>query len=1161
MPLSQSNDPSTAFRRILRRNVSLPLVLGTVSALIFVAVVAYLMATLRSVEATDQVISRAYAVQKLDLDMESAMRGYLISGDGRLLQAYENARSRLDPERNSLLEWVQAYPVQVRRLEQIADLQRDWNSFATEQIALKRRDPNYEAGAALVRGIDLKNEVRREFDAFVGHERRQRVERVQDANRNAGWTVALFAGFMLLVGGLLAWRGRRDLTALSDTFEEALAQQRQQAEVLQAQAWLREGQSQLAERLASEQAMAGVGHAALEFFSNYLGSVAGVLWIPREDGGFSRAATWGWAPELQDSGSAAVLPSDRTLVAESAAQRRQIRLAELPAGYLRVASTLGEATAQSVLISPLEHERRLCGVLELGFFRPLQERDAELLRLASGQVGAAVEAARTRRRLQDILEETQQLNEELQVQQEELRTANEELEEQSRALKESQANLENQQAELEQTNLRLSQQSQRLEDQRDELRLAQAELQRRADELERASQYKSEFLANMSHELRTPLNSALILSKLLAENGPGNLDAEQVKYAESIYSSGNDLLTLINDILDIAKVEAGKLEIHPGPVPLQGLVDGLRAMFEPLAAQKGLQLAIEAPAGLPEQVWTDRQRVEQILKNLLSNAVKFTEKGSVALTQREQDGRILFDVRDTGIGIAPSQHALIFEAFRQADGTVSRKYGGTGLGLSISRDLARLLGGALTVQSAPGQGSTFTLALPLRHEGPVTAATAAGSRAHALPPAPAPRAPDTQAAAAAPAQDRSPPPAFPDDRSTGPDSRRTVLVVEDDPAFANILFDLAHELGYRCLVAGGAREGIEMAARHQPQAVLLDMRLPDDSGLSVLQRLKEDPRTRHIPVHGLSAEDLSEAALQMGAVGYALKPATRDQLREVFDRIESKLSQKVRRVLLVEDDPRQRESVTQLIGGEGVEIVAVAEGGQALEALSQSVFDCMIIDLKLPDMTGQQLLERMAAGESRSFPPVIVYTGRDLDRAEEAQLMRYSRSIIIKGARSPERLLDEVTLFLHQVESDLSSERQRMLRTARNRERAFEGRRILVVDDDVRNIFALTSALEQKGATVEAARNGIEALQRLESGGPIDLVLMDIMMPEMDGYTAMREIRRNPRWARLPILAITAKAMRDDQEKCLSAGASDYLAKPIELERLFSLIRVWLPKL
>jgi CheY-like chemotaxis protein/anti-sigma regulatory factor (Ser/Thr protein kinase) len=570
---------------------------------------------------------------------------------------------------------------------------------------------------------------------------------------------------------------------------------------------------------------------------------------------------------------------------------------------------------------------------------------------------------------------------------------------------------------------------------------------------------------------------------------------------------------------------------------------------------------VQVEPDVPPSIETDRQRLEQILRNLLANAVKFTDQGSVTLHVRRQGGDALaFEVRDTGIGIGPSQQQLVFEAFRQADGTPSRKYGGTGLGLTISRDLARLLGGDVSVASSPGQGSTFTVTVPIaygaalpKHEGEAVAQSPAPQRIAASPrPAPA-------AARGAPA---SAAPAFPDDREQPAAGRRTVLVVEDDERFARILFDLAHELGYRCLVTHHAHDGCRLAGEQVPDAVLLDMRLPDDSGLSVLQHLKEDPRTRHIPVHVLSAEDRAEPALQLGAIGYARKPASREQLKDVFARLEAKLSQKLKRVLLVEDDLRQQESVQALIGDSDVEIVAVSQGSSALQALAESVFDVMIIDLKLPDMSGQELLQRMAAGESRSFPPVIVYTGRNLTRDEEAELMRYSRSIIIKGARSPERLLDEVTLFLHKVETQLSSERQQMLRTARSRERAFEGRRILVVDDDMRNVFALASALEHKGAAVEVARNGVEALRKLaDDPQGIDLVLMDLMMPEMDGLTATREIRKNPRWQKLPVIAVTAKAMKEDQEKAIAAGANDYLAKPIELERLFSLMRVWMPTL
>ncbi|HCL14572.1 MAG TPA: two-component system sensor histidine kinase/response regulator, partial [Pseudomonas sp.] len=604
---------------------------------------------------------------------------------------------------------------------------------------------------------------------------------------------------------------------------------------------------------------------------------------------------------------------------------------------------------------------------------------------------------------------------------------------------------------------------------------------------------------NMSHELRTPLNSSLILAKLLANNPAGNLSEEQVQFARSIYSAGNDLLTLINDILDISKVEAGKLEVHPELTILARLVAGMKSLFLPQAMEKALSFSVELADDLPPTLFTDRQRLEQILKNLLANAFKFTEKGSVTLRVEPRDGGMLaFAVRDTGIGIAPEQQAAIFEAFRQADGTTNRRYGGTGLGLSISRELANLLGGQIEVQSAPGAGSTFTLVLPQSYSEPL-----------AVEPTTAPqpsRAPVTMAEAITPPPARRGEPELPnrgavsyerlpDDRDKYPFKERCVLVIEDEPQFARILRDLAHELEYSCLLSQNADDGFDTAVQYKPDAILLDMRLPDHSGLTVLERLKENPATRHIPVHVVSVEDRKEAALQMGAVGYAMKPTTREELKDVFGRLEAKLAQKVKRILLVEDDALQRESMSRLIEDVDIEITAVEFGEQALELLRSTVFDCMIIDLKLPDMDGSELLERMAKEDICSFPPVIVYTGRNLTRDEEAALLKYSRSIIIKGARSPERLLDEVTLFLHKVESDMPPERQKMLKSARSREKAFEGRTILVVDDDVRNVFALTSALEQKGALVEIARNGLEAIDKLQHDETIDLVLMDIMMP------------------------------------------------------------------
>ncbi|WP_027908718.1 response regulator [Pseudomonas sp. URMO17WK12:I4] len=1152
MPNSTIDENS--FKRILRRNVALPLGVGVVSAVFFVTLIGYLLSVLGWVQHTDRVLNNASESLKLSIDQETGFRGYLLSGDVRFLQPYEVAKPRIRAEMQTLNELVADNPLQVERLRSIAALQDEWTAFAQGAIAAKRDGGNFLDPVRDGRGKQLTDAIRDEYGAFIAMEQRLREERNNAASNTAIITIALFLLFTLLFSGGLAIFGRRELLRLTGTYGAILKKQEEHNERMQAQAWLRNGQNLMAERLIGQQALPVLGRNTLEFLASHLDAAVGALYVREEHGNLRRVATYGFSREHENAEQS--FYSAEGMVGRVAHDRRLLILDNLPADYLKVSSGLGEGKPLVVALLPVSNDGDVNGVVELGFLRPLSERDSEFLEQIAASIGASVEAARYRHRLQEILAETQQLNEELQVQQEELKTANEELEEQSRALKESQAHLETQQAELEQSNEQLSMQRDALDDRNSALREAQQQLEERAEELQRASRYKSEFLANMSHELRTPLNSSLILAKLLADNPKGNLDAEQVKFADSIYSAGNDLLNLINDILDISKVEAGKLDLRPENTNVVRLAQSLETSFQPVAGEKQLGFKVEIADDLPRSLYTDRLRVEQILKNLLSNAFKFTEQGQVSLSVSRVEAGVSFAVRDSGIGIAKEQQEYIFEAFRQADGTTNRRFGGTGLGLSISRDLAALLGGSISVESTPGEGSVFTLVLPLTFSpGEEDLLLPAGESA--------PVVPSVAPAVAVPAQSEVARnvPTFPDDRGMSVLGGRCVLVIEDEPQFAHILYDLAHELDYRCLVAHSAEDGLDLATSHHPDAILLDMRLPDGSGLSVLQRLKENPGTRHIPVHVISVEDMAEAALHMGAVGYALKPATREQLKGVFSKLEARLTQKMRRVLVVEDDKLQRDSIARLIGDDDIEIVAVEFGEQALEQLRHHIFDCMIIDLKLPDMQGGELLARMGSEEIRCFPPVIVYTGRNLTRAEEAELLKYSRSIIIKGARSPERLLDEVTLFLHMVESELSSERQRMLKTARSRDRVFEGRRLLLVDDDVRNIFALTSALEQKGAQVEVARNGREALEKLEAVGDIDLVLMDVMMPEMDGYEATRRIRENPRWRKLPIIAVTAKAMKDDQDLCMKAGANDYLAKPIDLDRLFSLIRVWLPKL
>ncbi|MCH4876388.1 response regulator [Pseudomonas sp. TMW22090] len=1159
---SASSVDEQRFRKLLSRNVSLPLGVGVVSAVFFVSLILYLLSTIQWVEHTDRVINNANEAVKLTVDLETGMRGYLLSGDEKFLEPYETARPRIKVALDTLLELTSDNPVQTDRLRRLEALQGEWASYAQSMIDLQRSSGDYRGAVKAGRGKRLTDEIRKQFEDVIEMEQQLRASRNEDVRRTTIWSIALYLLFVAGISALLAYIGRRDLLNLSQNYAANLAAQQSSANRLEQQAWLRNGQTELAEQVLGQLSLNVLGRNILQFCAQYLGSAVAAIYVREEHGGLKRIASYGFSREQEEREH--YIYSDEGIVGQVAQRAQLIRLDKVPSDYFKVSSALGEGLPHSVLVVPTSDDERVNGVIELGFLRPLSDRDVELLELIAGNIGTSIEAARYRQRLQEVLAETQQLNEELQVQQEELKTANEELEEQSRILKESQAHLETQQVELKQTNEQLAEQAQILADQRDamdqkntELNLAQTQLEERAEELQRSSKYKSEFLANMSHELRTPLNSSLILAKLLAENPQDNLSAEQVKFAESIYSAGNDLLHLINDILDISKVEAGKLEMLPENTSVARLVDGLRGMFQPLATQKKLDFQVELQDGSPLMIYTDRQRLEQVIKNLLSNAVKFTESGTVSLTVTSMpDDGIAFVVRDSGIGIAADQQESIFEAFRQADGTTNRRYGGTGLGLSISRDLAALLGGSISVTSEPGQGSVFTLVLPQQYVepgespvAPVVPAPVAVSHKVAAPPALAPLIAPVDI------------PRFNDDRSKAPFATRCILVVEDEPNFAHILYDLAHELGYQCLVAHGADEGYNLAREYIPDAILLDMRLPDHSGLTVLQRLKEHADTRHIPVHVISVEDRVEAAMHMGAIGYAVKPTTREELKDVFARLEAKLTQKVKRVLLVEDDDLQRDSIARLIGDEDIEITAVGYAQEALELLRTTIYDCMIIDLKLPDMLGNELLKRMSTEDICSFPPVIVYTGRNLTRDEEAELRKYSRSIIIKGARSPERLLDEVTLFLHKVESQLSHERQKMLKTARSRDKVFEGRKVLLVDDDVRNIFALTSALEQKGAVVVIGRNGREAIERLNEVEDIDLVLMDVMMPEMDGFEATIEIRKDPRWRKLPIIAVTAKAMKDDQERCLQAGSNDYLAKPIDLDRLFSLIRVWLPKM
>jgi CheY-like chemotaxis protein/CHASE3 domain sensor protein len=1084
-------------------------------------------------------------------DAETGQRGFLLTGADRFIEPYTTAINTLPRELAEVRRLAGGSLVELQRLDSVDSLIAKKLAELKETITLQRAGKS-AAALELVRagqGQEHMDRLRAVVEEMLIDARAAADALTQEWERAVGYSI-----FVLVAGAAV----------LLFLITAAAIVSSQDMRLMQVQAWLRNGQNELGDLLQGEHDIDTLGGKIIDFVARYLNAQVGAVYF--SETGRPLRLIGGYALPVATSNGADRVRPVGGLTQRVLQDRSVLLVSDVPPDYFPVSSGLGRGQARHLVLSPVSADGLATAVMELGFFHTVSAHELEWLRMIAEPIGMALRTAQLRKTLARALEESQLQGEVLQSQQEELRASNEELEAQSRALQESAVRQEEQQAELEETNTQLETQSEELQAQKDGLERAQRELTVHSDELSRANRVKSEFLANMSHELRTPLNSALILSKLLADNAGANLTEEQVQFSQTIHSANTDLLTLINDILDLSKIEAGQVDVHLETLSLRAMVEQMRRTFDPLAAQKGVRLetSIKDPN---DSIVSDGQRLQQVLKNLVFNAVKFTEHGTVqltvdALTSADGVALVRFCVIDTGVGIASEHQGLIFEAFRQADGSTHRKYGGTGLGLSISRELSRLLGGDVTLHSAPGVGSTFTLTVPRWLGTPGTTAT----HGPAAPPMAAlaaiVSAPMRAIVAPIPVEK-----IVDDDRDTITPMDRVILVVEDDAVFARILVELGRERGFKVVVAPSAEDGIAAVHTYHPVGVLLDVRLPDHSGLTVLDRLKHNSAMRHIPVHMISAEDHVQQALELGALGYTLKPVKREELLHAIQRMEQKLVQTMGRVLVVEDSAHQRQAIEALLGQGGVSVTSVATASDALAALHAATFDCMVVDLTLPDFSGYQLLERMAADERYSHPPVIVHTGSSLSRDEEQRLNQYSHSIIIKGARSPERLLDEVMLFLHQVEARLPLDRQRMLREARNRDATFEGRRILLAEDDVRNVFALTSVLEPLGATMVIARNGREALATLEKlgtavhqSGGIDIVLMDIMMPEMDGFAAMRAIRERPQWHMLPIIALTAKAMKDDQQQCIAAGASDYMAKPIEVEKLLSLLRVWMRK-
>jgi CheY-like chemotaxis protein/signal transduction histidine kinase/HAMP domain-containing protein len=975
-----------------------------------------------------------------------------------------------------------------------------------------------------------------------------------------------------------------EVAALKDNINEMIRNLRETTEKNAEQDWLKTNLTNFTRMMQGQKNLVEVARMILSQLAPVAGVRHGIMYLVDESGPqptLRLAASYAYKKRKNLSNT---FHFGEGLVGEAALEKERILVTNVPDDYVMITSGLGEAKPYNIVVLPVIFENQVKAVLELASFNPFSDTLLLFLDQLAESIGVVLNTIAANMKTEELLAQSQAMAEELQSQQEELTETNRRLEEQAKSLQASEELLKTQQEELQQSNEELEEKASLLmerntevERKNREVEEAKQALEEKARQLALTSKYKSEFLANMSHELRTPLNSLLILARLLSENAEGNLTEKQIEFSNTIYASGHDLLTLINDILDLSKIESGMMSVHVDEVRIDHVSDFVERSFRHLADQKDIDFVVERGDDLPRSIFTDETRLHQVLKNLLSNAFKFTEKGEVRLRvdkvvsgwtpghpRLESASSVLaFSVTDTGIGIAPDKQRVIFEAFQQADAGTTRRFGGTGLGLSISREIAALLGGQIAVRSEPGVGSTFTLYLPETYVAPAPDAPTGRMRTEEAIAEGAAVTEDpytvervTEASADTIDPERVPN-VLQDDRASIEPGDRSILIVEDDPTFAKILLDLAREKGFKALAVQGGEAALAIARRYRPDAITLDLSLPDTEGWTVLDRLKHDPSTRHIPVHIISAHDPTGRGLRLGAFAHLQKPVTKEALDEALGKIKNFIDSPTRNLLIIEDDENQRRAIVELIGEGDVEIAAVGSGAEALDAMRARQFDCVVLDLGLPDMTGRELIQKMKE-ELDQQPPVIVYTGRELTRKEESELQQLAEAIIIKDVRSPDRLLDETALFLHRVESQLPEEKRKMLAQLHQADPILAGRKALVVDDDVRNIYALTSLLERHKMKVVYAESGREGMETLAQNPDTDVVLMDIMMPEMDGYEAMRRIRGEEQWRDLPIIALTAKAMKGDREKCVQAGASDYITKPIDDQQLISLLRVWL---
>jgi signal transduction histidine kinase/DNA-binding response OmpR family regulator/CHASE3 domain sensor protein/putative methionine-R-sulfoxide reductase with GAF domain len=1148
---------------------------------------------------TNEVLIEAESIISHVKDAETGQRGFLITSDLSFLSPYNGAYEKTTNSYNNLVDLTADNPTQQKNLREVKALYEAKFGQMQTIVDMSKKDPDFMGNTdarlrEMTRGRKIMDDLRLAVQRIKEEESQalnNRLEQQQIYIQYTPWLLVAAAIISILITMFAYMRIRNDMDkriARQQAEEERYAQTlrrighieqvtsqvssgdysvRSTDEMddelgrislalnnmtaslektfneLNQQNWLQAGEVHINDALRGERVLKKLSSNLLNTIAGYSGAQIGTVYILDEDWNYRLTASFAVENARE------TIHAGEGLAGQVIQSKKTLLINDVPDNYLRVSSSLGDANPAAIAILPLTYAYECIGVIELGFLKMPRPVEMKFLEDNLEAMAIGVNSAIDYLKLQNFLEETQAQAEELQTQHNELENLNAELEAQSQKLQASEEELRVQQEELQQTNEELEERSSLLEEKN-------IEILKKAEELELTTRYKSEFLANMSHELRTPLNSILLLSRLLAENDQENLSPEQVEYATVIQSSGNGLLGLIDEILDLSKIEAGKMELDYATVSIKEIRDDMHALFAPVARDKGLEFGITIAQSVPPVIETDKMRLEQILKNLVSNALKFTATGSVHIAIKLHEGNaqmLCFSVRDTGIGVAPEKQHHIFEAFQQADGSTKRKYGGTGLGLSISRELAKLLGGEISLTSVVNQGSEFTLFLPMRQS--YSAAQDNGSLFGTQPTEHATKnseKPDYRFVSTVI------PESIPDDRAGIHENDRSILIIEDDTFFAKSLLDYTRKQGYKGIVAVRGDEGLELAKTFKPMGILLDIQLPVVSGWEVMDQLKADADTRHIPVHIMSSHRMKNESLLKGAVDFIDKPVAVEKMDEIFRKIEFVISKKSKKVLIVEDNSMHAKALAYYLGTFDIHSELKSDIHEGVTALTNNEVDCVILDMGIPDKKAYDMLEEAKKNPGFEHVPIIIFTGKSLSMSEELRIKQYADSIIVKTAHSYQRMLDEVSLFLHVVEENKKNPHKVNPKKLGGLGEILNNKTVLIADDDVRNIFSLSKSLENYKMNILTALDGKEALQKLEENPAVDVVLLDMMMPQMDGYETAKRIRENMRWRNLPVIAVTAKAMTGDREKCINAGASDYITKPVDIDQLLSLLRVWL---